>query len=61
MDAPSEDKRNHSMELKIGKLPRAGEGGFQKKNKKLSPDRTDVLVSHDIGINRRENERREIF
>ena len=37
MDASSEDKRNHSMELKIGKLPRAGEGGFKKKNKKLSP------------------------
>ena len=37
MDAPSEDKRNHSMELKIGKLPRAGEGGFQKKNKKSFP------------------------
>ena len=47
MDASSEDKRNHSMELKNGKLPRAGEGGFKKKNKNF-PQTGQMCWYHTI-------------
>ena len=49
MDASSEDTEKPFYGIKNRKAPEGRGKGILKENKKLSPDRTDVLVSHVVG------------